>query len=573
MRTHTLLCSVLVALLLAGMPAIAQDWEWMRHIGGTGVDIGRFMAEDEEGNVYVLVGYAGETQGNPFPIPHFDCYVDGDTVEGSADAFIAKYNPGGDLLWLQNCVSPAGSMGFADLAIDTTTQALFVVGSYVSSCALDTITLTAGNYAGAFLSRWDYNGNCVWATNVANSGTDLFGSSCYMRSVAISTSGQVVVSGSTTEYASTLVQGVEFPFGSFTAGYDPAGAALWAAPFLIHHQGPSVYPVQLASHGAFVYAHTAYSLNASTDTVTLDTTVLVGGPQSGYFLARLDPFSGALVWLTREGQNGNFLLEPLVSDGLGRPAVAGLFVDSVLFSTDTLISPNNTVWSSYIAVHDTTGAVLHARAFHSTGGVYIENLVCDPGGGFYATGHAWPGTGDWDGVPFEVTNVQEIFISRHAPDATCSGVFSDGGGPLNWVSMLATNNGLYVGIRFSWNDPNGTVTLGDSSFTTYGYQDALLAKLDRVTGITPFRGAEDNTLHIYANPNNGLCTIDLPQSLRATDDLVLSVYDNTGQLVQRVPLEFTNTGLKLDVRAQAKGIYHVELGDGKQRYTGTIVFE
>jgi hypothetical protein len=80
-------------------------------------------------------------------------------------------------------------------------------------------------------------------------------------------------------------------------------------------------------------------------------------------------------------------------------------------------------------------------------------------------------------------------------------------------------------------------------------------------------------LHIYANPNNGLCTIDLPEELRLTDDLMLSVFDNTGQLVQRVPLRYNEQGVRLDIRAQARGIYHVELGDGQQRYTGTIVFE
>ena len=84
---------------------------------------------------------------------------------------------------------------------------------------------------------------------------------------------------------------------------------------------------------------------------------------------------------------------------------------------------------------------------------------------------------------------------------------------------------------------------------------------------------QTGTLRMAPNPTNGLCTIDLPQSLRATDGLVLSVYDNTGVLVQRTPLEFREQGVKLDVRAQAKGVYHVELSDGQQRYSGSIVFE
>jgi hypothetical protein len=107
------------------------------------------------------------------------------------------------------------------------------------------------------------------------------------------------------------------------------------------------------------------------------------------------------------------------------------------------------------------------------------------------------------------------------------------------------------------------------------FPDIFLAKVPSLEGFTAIsRAAEQSdALHIYANPNNGLCTIELPQSLRMTHDLVLSVFDNTGQLVQRIPLLAGSEGIKLDIRAQAKGIYHVELGDGEQRYSGSIVFE
>ncbi len=50
--------------------------------------------------------------------------------------------------------------------------------------------------------------------------------------------------------------------------------------------------------------------------------------------------------------------------------------------------------------------------------------------------------------------------------------------------------------------------------------------------------------------------------------LLKSVFDNTGNLVQRIPLSASDEGIKLDIRTQAKGIYHVELGNGEQRYIG-----
>jgi hypothetical protein len=65
----------------------------------------------------------------------------------------------------------------------------------------------------------------------------------------------------------------------------------------------------------------------------------------------------------------------------------------------------------------------------------------------------------------------------------------------------------------------------------------------------------------------------LPTHLRFTNGLLLSIFDQTGQLVQRVPVTLGNAGIQVDIRAEAKGLYHVELGDGQQRYTGRIVFE
>ena len=58
-----------------------------------------------------------------------------------------------------------------------------------------------------------------------------------------------------------------------------------------------------------------------------------------------------------------------------------------------------------------------------------------------------------------------------------------------------------------------------------------------------------------------------------TNNLVLSVYDNTGQLVQRTPLGNNGGTIQLDISAQPQGVYHVELSDGDQRYAGSIVFE
>ena len=109
--------------------------------------------------------------------------------------------------------------------------------------------------------------------------------------------------------------------------------------------------------------------------------------------------------------------------------------------------------------------------------------------------------------------------------------------------------------------------------TTSGANDGFIAKFSAITGIQTFGNLGGGQLHIYANPNNGLCTVDLPQDLRYTSDLVLTIFDAQGRAVQSSPVRSSETGIKLDITAQAKGSYFVELSDGQQRYTGTIVFD
>ena len=136
------------------------------------------------------------------------------------------------------------------------------------------------------------------------------------------------------------------------------------------------------------------------------------------------------------------------------------------------------------------------------------------------------------------------------------------------VYVLGTNDcGVVISAGFTQ-----PLQLGQG-LTTSGANDGFIAKFSAITGIQTFGNLGGGQLHIYANPNNGLCTVDLPQDLRYTSDLVLTIFDAQGRAVQSSPVRSSETGIKLDITAQAKGSYFVELSDGQQRYTGTIVFD
>ncbi len=56
-------------------------------------------------------------------------------------------------------------------------------------------------------------------------------------------------------------------------------------------------------------------------------------------------------------------------------------------------------------------------------------------------------------------------------------------------------------------------------------------------------------------------------------NLILSIYNNTGKLIQQKTLEMNEGNIKLNLEQVAKGVYNVVLSNKKKSYNGKIVFE
>ena len=91
-------------------------------------------------------------------------------------------------------------------------------------------------------------------------------------------------------------------------------------------------------------------------------------------------------------------------------------------------------------------------------------------------------------------------------------------------------------------------------------------------GVEPMAPLSDQLL-IYANPNEGICTIDVPEDFRHETSLILTIYNNQGKLIQKVPVILDGDRVTLNISAEAAGMYQVILTNGKKNYTGKIVFK
>ncbi|MCF8463675.1 MAG: T9SS type A sorting domain-containing protein [Flavobacteriales bacterium] len=143
----------------------AQHFDWAESIGGLGLDVGRAVATDQEGNVFVVGNFTGGT--------HIaDTFLTG---YGSMEAFVAKFTSEGNFLWARVISGP-----LEDMARGVVTD--YEGNAYVVGHFTDTVTFStssAGNIAAksaggqdVFVVKYAPNGHLVWKLTGGGSGDD-----------------------------------------------------------------------------------------------------------------------------------------------------------------------------------------------------------------------------------------------------------------------------------------------------------------------------------------------------------------------------------------------------------------
>jgi len=129
---------------------------WAREAGSTGADTGYGMALDSAGNAVMTGNFSGEaTFGS-----------DNLTSSGSYDAFVSKLDGEGNFLWTRR----AGGTG-TDSGRGVTLDAgdsVFVSGFFSYAADFGSTNLTGGN--DAFLAKYDSEGTLLWARHAGGTG-------------------------------------------------------------------------------------------------------------------------------------------------------------------------------------------------------------------------------------------------------------------------------------------------------------------------------------------------------------------------------------------------------------------
>ncbi|HKR04983.1 MAG TPA: T9SS type A sorting domain-containing protein, partial [Bacteroidia bacterium] len=344
----------------------------------------------------------------------------------------------------------------------------------------------------------------------------------------------------------------------FLTKLDPSGNFLWA-----RNEMTGGYPTSIK----IVSNEILTSGFIDNDTATIDTTIMTSQYALGSdaFLAKLT-INGSSLWAQRLTGADKCSTRGFETDASNNIYLRGDFRDSVFIDGTVLHNPGKN--DIFFCKFDFNGNLIWSQQIFATGsyGESGGNISIDSEGKFYLCG-TFSGTATFDTFTVNAPNINNMFIARYDENGSCLGVrhFGEAQG---YYSQVDNSGSVLVSGSFV-----NTVNIGSISLTSHGDLDMFFAKTDAITGIGGEARASQNQLIIYANPSKGTCNITVPDDFLHEKNLTLSIYDNTGKLIQQKTLQMNDGKIKLNLEAEAKGVYNVSLSNGKKSYNGKIVFE
>lgn len=402
--------------------------------------------------------------------------------------YIKKYSNNGELTWAKNIGAIATysvNNTYSKIHTDSADN-IFATGTYNYISDFDpstNISSLAVNVIDGFISKYDTNGNYLWAKNIGTTGTDQVVSSC------LDVSGNIYIVGSYTETSIDIDPSTSNAYNlnstdgaNFFSAYDNNGNFILAKPCYATNQSivvDSNYDINLS--GSFT-GNKDLDASANTDYFYSQTT--------NAFFSKYN----SLFDYVFSKQLGN---KPLTSttnfigvDAQHNIYRAGNFGGTIDLdpsaSTVNITSGNSS--DIFIAKYNPNGGYIWGKTITGTQAKTISAMNIDPSGNIYITGY-FSGTVDFDPssntaestATFSTdTSFYNLFIAKYDSNGNFLWVKNMSGYlyPIKEIVFDANGNFYFQGIY--WNDvvdidpsPSNSIYL-----TPTGLRDTYFVKFD-----------------------------------------------------------------------------------------------
>jgi hypothetical protein len=399
------LAATLASFVVAATAPAQSHRLWIQQFGTSEEDSIAALAPDGELGVFVA-GNTGGSLGGP--------------LVGYRDAFLARYDPAGDRVWILQF----GTTWFDAATALATDDAggVFVAGTTDGDLG--------GDNAGkddAFLARVNGAGDPLWLVQFGTKEDD------QAAAVAPDGAGGAFVAGSTGGDLGGPISGV---YDAFLARYDGAGNQVWIVQFGSSENDFAGALAPDGDGGVFLTGATNGEL---------------GGSDPNYFVALIGRFNadGDALWLTQVGHSlvGGAALSP---DGSGGAYLTG-FDDRFHYDSDVTL-----------ARIDGDGELSWFTAYGTKSNDEGHSLAPDAAGGVFIAGHS---TGSLAAVN---AGEEDIFVAAHDDEGNRTWITQFGTSAADVASSIAPDGGGGVFVAGS--------TRGDLAAPNAGQRDAFLAR-------------------------------------------------------------------------------------------------
>jgi len=494
--------TIILSLILFGAFSQTPDWQWVKTIDGSGVEVYiNDIAKDNSGNIYIA---GSQKSGNS---------IFGDSVVSNAGSFIAKINSSGSWVW---AVKAGTNYGNATIRLSSTPSGNIqfaycgTVGeTFGNLTAQDTFTSTNSRL---IVGQINPSGTFTWLKTAAT------GHSGY-SSISVDAAGNTYAMAS----------------GSLVGKLNTQGNWEWLKPY----QGSSYDQIKVSPNGKIFVAGATYDL------ATYDTFTYNGFGSEDVFVSEIDS-NGNWLWIKGAGGSGTDRCYGISVNNADEVFLTGYYRNSATFGSDNFNSPSSK--AIFVSKLSSSGTWIWTKSAGGLDDEDGESISTDATGNAYVTGN-FAQTATFGSTSLSSYGSSDIFVSKldnqgnFLWSAKAGSTDDDGGSNI----LFDGSGNLYVVSNFFANATYGSLNVPFANST-----GACVGKMNSTVGINEpiFSSAP---LYLFPNPASTFVTVSsLSENFNR-----YQLFNSIGELVS--DNQVTNKTFAIDISKLSSGVYYLRL--------------